>query len=91
MSFTLSNFSRQTTALNTGQVDVDGSQIGGPAMFSYRSEDDTLSTISDPNYFSPVIRQLYLEDIIKVVGTNGRQEYYVSAIDKDAGTISINT
>ncbi len=89
MAFTLSNFSRQTVALNTGQVDINGDKTGGPATFSYRSDTDDLATITAANYFLPVIYELNLSDLITIVSSDNEKDYYVSAIDRDAGTISL--
>lgn len=89
MAFVLSNFSRQSVALNTGEVDVDGFLTGGPALFTYRSATDAVATIAAANYFASQVLNLSLGDFLFVEGSDAIGFYYVSALDRDAGTISL--
>lgn len=89
MAFVLANWSRQSVALNTGAVDVDGVPKGGPSMFSYRSSTDLIATIAAANYFADVVYDLYENDLLYCVGTDAVGMYKVDAIDRAAGTISL--
>lgn len=88
MAFVLANWSRQSVALNTGEVDVDGVPKGGPAMFSYRA-DETIATIVAANYFAPAVYDLYVSDLIYIVGNDAVGMYTVATINRAAGTITL--
>lgn len=89
MAFVLSNWSRQSVALNTGEVDVNGTETGGPAWFTYRSGTDTVATIAGANYFASVVYDLSVNDFIFVVGTDAVGLYTVATLDRAAGTITL--
>lgn len=89
MAFVLANWSRQSVALNTGEVTVDGVLVGGPALFTYRSADDAVATIVAANYFASQVLNLSLGDFIFLEGSDAIGFYYVSALSRSAGTISL--
>lgn len=88
MAFDLKNWSRQSVALNTGEVDVDGNAVGGPAIFSYRSAADTVATIGGANYFANAVYDLYVDDLIYAVGSDAVTMLVVTAVNREAGTIT---
>lgn len=88
MAFFLPNWSRQSVALNTGEVDVDGVPYGGPAMFSYRSASDAVATIAGANYFADAVYDLSVDDLIYAVGTDAVSMLVVATINREAGTIT---
>lgn len=88
MAFNLKNWSRQSVALNTGEVDVDGVAVGGPAWFTYRSADDTAATIAAANYFANVVYDLSVDDLIFAVGSDAVELLQVATINRAAGTIT---
>lgn len=89
MAFNLQNWSRQSVALNTGEVTVDSVLVGGPALFTYRSAADSVATIAGANYFASVVYDLSLSDLLFIVGSDAVGMYIVSALDRSAGTISL--
>lgn len=90
MAFDIKNWSRQSVALNTGEVLVDGSPVGGPGLFTYRSNDDTAAQIAAANYFGvqAALYDLYVDDFIFAVGTDATTMLQVATIDRVAGTIT---
>jgi len=87
--FTRSNWSRQSVALNTGETDVDGVKVGGPAFFSYRSTTDTVATIAGANYFAAAVYDLAVADFVFIVGTDAVGSYVVATLDRTAGTVTL--
>lgn len=88
MAFELANWSRQSVALNTGQITVESDDKNGPAIFTYASDVDSAATIEGANYFSDVVYELALDDLIFADGSDAFTARKVSAIDRAAGTIS---
>lgn len=88
MAFELRNWSRQSVALNTGEVTVSGAEFGGPALFTYRSDDDTAATIEGANYFADVVYDLSLNDIIFAQGSDAFTARKVATLNRTAGTIT---
>ncbi len=88
MAFVIRNWSRQSVALNTGETTVDGAELGGPAIFTYRSDDDNAATIEGANYFADVVFDLSVNDIIFAQGSDAFTARSVLAVDRDAGTIT---
>lgn len=91
MTFDRNRWSRNTDAMNTGAVTVDGTVYNGPAMFTYASASDNLATIAGANYFAAAVYDLAAGDYIWTAGTDGNQVLTVSAVDRTAGTISTAT
>ncbi len=89
MAFVLTNWSRQSVALNTGEVTVNAVAVGGPAIFSYRSATDAIATIVAANYFANVVYDLSADDLLYLVGTDAVGMYLVDTIDRAAGTITL--
>lgn len=87
MAFERSNFGRSTLAYNGG---VDSAGEGSPVVFTYRSDTDDIATISAANYFSDVVYELNEFDIIFLMATDGFAAVTVNAVDKAAGTITVN-
>jgi hypothetical protein len=85
MAFDTNTWSRQSVALNTGIVGT----VGGPAIFSYRSTADAQASIAGANYFADEVLNLSVGDLIFAIdNVNVYKSYRVSALDRDAGTIS---
>lgn len=89
MAFINSNWSRQSVALNTGEVTASAVIYGAPCIFSYRSAADDVATIAGANYFADAVYDLSLDDLIYVVGTDAVGMYVVDALDRAAGTITV--
>ncbi len=89
MSFEITRWSRQSVALNTGQVIVDSTDYNGPALFTYASETDTAATIEAANYFAEAVFDLAVNDLIFAWGTDAFTAVAVDAIDREAGTVSV--
>ena len=87
MAFERSNFGRSTLAYNGG---VDSAGEGSPVVFTYRSDTDNIAAISGANYFSDVVYELNQFDIIFLMATDGFAAVTVNAVDKAAGTITVN-
>jgi hypothetical protein len=75
-------------ALNTGQETVSSDNYNGPAIFTYASDADTAATIEAANYFSDVVYDLAVNDIIFAWGSDAFTARSVSAVDESAGTIT---
>lgn len=97
MAFDTKRFVRQTLAYNAGQIttalnpSVTPILSNGPAMFSYASATDAIATIAAANYFAPVVLDLSVNDFLFVVGSDAANFYTVTAVDRDAGTITIGS
>lgn len=95
MSFEILRFVRQTSAYNAGQIATTFNPNtptvfeNGPAIFSYASATDAIATIGGANYFADVVYELSVNDLIYSVGSDASAFYQVSALDRDAGTISV--
>jgi hypothetical protein len=95
MAFANNRFVRQTVAFNSGQLTTTLNPsaasvlINGPAIFTYASADDAIATISAANYFAPVVLELAVNDRIDITGSDASGIYIVSAVDKEAETVSI--
>lgn len=88
MAFQRDKWSRQSVALNTGQITVDSILIGGPAIFTYSSATDNLAAVGGANYFAPEVLNLHVNDIIMGVASDGGFIRRVTAVDVDAKTIA---
>ena len=91
MAFSRENWSRTSLAMNTGIVSVNGTDEGGPAMFSYRSASDNSATIAGANYFAPAVRDLSVSDLLFCQGSDTFQVLSVATLDRDAGTITTSS
>lgn len=95
MALDIQRFVRQTTALNAGQITTSinpsstPAVTNGPAWFTYASDDDTLTTIDNANYFADVVYDLAVNDRIDITGSDASGMYLVSAVNRDAGTVSL--
>jgi hypothetical protein len=95
MAFDINRFTRVSSAYNAGRIltTFNPSETpvyeNGPGIFSYASSVDTISTISAANYFSDVVYDLAVSDIIIAVGTNASNMLQVVAVNRDAGTITV--
>ena len=89
MAFVLTDWSRQSVALNTGEVSVSGTLTGGPAIFSYRSAADAVATIAAADYFANVVYDLSLDDLLYVVGSDAVGMYVVSTLDRADGSVEL--
>lgn len=89
MAFNDSRWTRQTLAFNSGRVVTDAGNENGPALFTYASSTDAIATVIAANYFADVVFDLAVDDIIIIEASDADGMYIVSAIDRDAGTISV--
>lgn len=89
MAFNDTRFTRQTLAFNSGVVTTDQGPENGPAMFTYASAADNIATVTAADYFSDVVYDLNVGDIIIIEASDGNGMYVVDAVDKTLGTISV--
>lgn len=89
--FTLSNWSRQSSSLNTGETPVDGVPVGGPAFFTYRSVTDNAATIAGSGYFSNVVYDLSVDDLIYCQASDVIQWLVVATVNRSTGAITTET
>lgn len=89
MAFDKDYFARGSVALNTGMVIASGSEPAAPTWFTYRSAADAIATIVAANYFADAVYQLSINDMIYISASDAVGMYYVSAISRSAGTISL--
>lgn len=90
MAFNDQRFTRHTLAFNSGRVTVDGPAYeNGPAIFSYASATDAIATVTAADYFADVVYDLAVGDIIIIEGSDANGMYYVDAVDRAAGTVSV--
>lgn len=89
MAFNINGFS-QVGNLPEYITLQDGTISGSPSIYSYISSTDTQATISAANYFSGVVTNLDLGDLIYTVDSAQFPEWYiVTAINKQAKTVTI--
>lgn len=97
MAFNINRFVRQTTAYNAGQITTTFNPSStpalsnGPAWFTYASSADAIATIAAANYFADVVYDLSVNDRIDITGSDASGLYIVSAVDRDAGTVSLTS
>ena len=92
MAFNDQRFTRHTLAFNSGRVTVDGPAYeNGPAVFSYASATDAIATVTAANYFADAVYDLAVGDIIIIEASDANGMYYVDAVDRAAGTVSVVT
>ena len=92
MAFNDQRFTRHTLAFNSGQVVLDGpTDTNGPAVFSYASATDAIATVTAANYFADAVYDLAVGDIIIIEASDANGMYYVDAVNRTAGTISVVT
>lgn len=89
MAFNINGFS-QVGNLPEYITLQDGTISGSPSIYSYISSTDTQATIAAANYFSGVVTNLDLGDLIYTVDSAQFPEWYiVTAINKQAKTVTI--
>jgi hypothetical protein len=97
MAFNVNRFVRQTLAYNAGQITTAENPSttpilsNGPAWFTYASAGDAIATIAAANYFADVVYDLSVNDRIDITGSDASGLYLVSAVNRDAGTISLTS
>lgn len=95
MAFEQSRFVKQTSGFNAGQIQTTFNPNtptvfeNGPNFFTYCSAIDTVAQIGAANYFTSILTDLRLNDLIYAVGTDASIFYTVSVIDHDAGTYTL--
>lgn len=90
MAFNDQRFTRHTLAFNSGRVTVDGPAYeNGPAIFSYASATDAIATVTAADYFADVVYDLAVGDVIIIEASDANGMYYVDAVDRAAGTVSV--
>lgn len=90
MAFNDQRFTRHTLAFNSGQVVLDGpTDTNGPAVFSYASATDAIATVTAADYFANAVYDLAVGDIIIIEASDANGMYYVDAVNRTAGTISV--
>lgn len=94
MAFLQQRFVRHTNAYNAGQISTtfspDATVIleNGPAFFSYASARDSVATIAGANYFSEVVYDLAVNDLIYISGSDSMVFLQVATVNRDAGTVT---
>ena len=97
MAFEILRFVRHTSAYNAGQISTTFNPNApavfenGPALFSYASATDTAAQIGAANYFASQVYELSVNDWIFATGSDASVFYQVTAVDRDAGTISVGS
>jgi len=91
MAFDKEYLARSSVALNTGMVIASGSEPAAPCLWTYRSAADAVATIVAANYFASAVYQLSLNDMLYISASDAVGLYYVSAIDRAAGTVSLTS
>lgn len=97
MAFSAYRFTRVSLADNTGALtgvlnpSSTSVVFNGPAVFTYASATDAIATISAANYFASQVYSLAVGDIIIAVGSDASDMLQVAALDKDAGTVSVQS
>lgn len=89
MAFNDSRWVRQTLAFNSGRVVTDQGPENGPALFSYASAADNISTVTAANYFAPAVYDLAVGDLIFIDASDADGIYLVDAVDRTAETVSV--
>ena len=85
MAFTIYNWSLVSSSVNQGVVSAAIAPGSSPVvqgsmnLFSYYST-DAVATINAANYFSPVIQDLAISDVIMVTGSDASEFIQVSSI-----------
>lgn len=88
MTFNKDNWARQSDAMNTGGVTVDGVIYNAPAVFSYRSAGDNAAAVAGADYFASAVYDLAIGDLIDAQASDTFSRLSVAAIDRAAGTIT---
>ncbi len=88
MAFDLHRWSRQSVALNTGEVTAAATDYNGPALFTYESESDNAAAVEAANYFAGAVYDLAVGDLIFANASDSFTARRVLALDRSAGTIT---
>lgn len=86
MAFELQNWSRSTTASNSG---IGPGGEGGMAIFTYQTAVDALAVIIAANYLGPIVYEISVGDLLYLRGTDGVKSYEVTVLDRAAGTLTV--
>lgn len=90
MAFDLRNWARVTDSMNTGAKDLgEQGRVNAPAIFSYRSDEDTLAEIGGSNYFGREAQNIAAQDVIWATGSDGIALYRVTAVNRPDFEVSI--
>ena len=90
MTFNIQGWGR----LSSGNIPVvtlqDGSRSGAPNIFTYTTSADLQAAIAAANYFSLVVAELNVGDLIYAIDSgNNPDQYMVSAVNVSAKTVTI--
>jgi hypothetical protein len=91
MAFLLTNFSRQTVAMNAGLDTTVTPNTAAPQIFSYMSTTDAVATIEAANYFTTQTYVLCVNDLIFCVGSDSTVLLQVATINNTVNPPTITT
>lgn len=92
MAFNINRWGRQTLAFNSGRVVLqDASNDNAPAFFTYASSTDDLSTVEAANYFSEVVFDLAVDDLIFLKASDDSDYVTVATLNRELGTITVTS
>lgn len=86
MAFELQNWSRSTNTSNAGLGD---NGEGGMSIFTYQSAADNIAAVKGANYFSDIVYELSVGDLIYARGSDDVQSLEVTVLDRAAGTLTV--
>jgi len=90
MSFDKDRWSRQSVAMNTGALSVDGTLENGPAVFTYASDSDGVSDVEAADYFAEKAWDLAVGDLILANTSEGYVSLAVSAVTRsDSSSVTV--
>jgi len=91
MAFNIQSWCRISSSSNNAITTLqNGSFIGAPNVFSYISASDAQAVIAAANYFSAVVVDLNVGDLIYAVDSaNVPTDYLVTAKNNDAKTVTV--
>ncbi len=89
MTFNVQSWGRVSQSANNKVTTLqDGTFVGAPGVYTYVSSTDTVATIAGANYFSLVVAELNLNDLIFATGTDGTVNLSVATLNLDARTVT---
>lgn len=92
MAFNINRWGRQTVTFNAGRVVLqDAANDNAPGFFTYATSVDSLATTEAANYFSNVVFDLAVDDVIFIKASDDAEFVTVATVDRAAGTITVTS
>lgn len=91
MAALLTNFSRQTVAMNAGLDTGPTPDQGAPQIFSFMSTTDAAATVEGANYFAPFSYDLYVNDFVFCVCSDATVLLQVLTVDNSTIPAGVTT